>query len=65
MNASLNLWTNLAEEIFFFQYNMHLGYEGTMSLPINLRKWLITRFIKQKEDENSAIEKERRKARRK
>lgn len=41
---------------------MHLSYEGTMSLPINLRKWLISRFIKQKEDENSAIEKERRKA---
>lgn len=41
---------------------MHLDYSGSMSLPINLRKWLISRFIKQKEDENEAMEKERRKA---
>lgn len=44
---------------------MHLDISGSMSLPINLRKWLISRFIKQKEDENEAIEKERRKARNK
>jgi len=33
-----------------------------MKLPINLRKWLIQRFIDQKEKENEQMEAERRKA---
>lgn len=33
-----------------------------MSLPINERKWIISRFIQQKEKENEAIEAARRKA---
>jgi len=33
-----------------------------MSLPINERKWLIDRFVKQKEKENEAMESARRKA---
>jgi hypothetical protein len=33
-----------------------------MSLPINLRKWIIERFIKQKEKENEAMESAKRKA---
>lgn len=36
--------------------------QSTMQLPINLRKWLIQRFIQQKEKENEQIEAERRKA---
>jgi hypothetical protein len=36
--------------------------EGSMKLPINLRKWLIQRFIDQKEKENEQMEAERRKA---
>ena len=36
--------------------------EGSMKLPINLRKWLIQRFVDQKEKENEQIEAERRKA---
>jgi hypothetical protein len=39
-----------------------MDYRNCMALPINLRKWMISRFIKQKEDENAEIEKERRKA---
>jgi hypothetical protein len=35
---------------------------GSMSLPINLRKWMIERFIEQKEKENEAMESARRKA---
>jgi hypothetical protein len=53
----------LAEEIFFFQYHMHLDMSGSMSLPINLRKWMIERFIQQKESENKAAEAQARKSR--
>lgn len=56
------MWKGLAEEIFFFQYHMHLPMSGSMSLPINLRKWMIERFIDQKEKENQAMEAARRKA---
>lgn len=50
------------EEMFFFMYHMHLSRESFMSLPINQRKWLIARFIEQKEKENEAMESARRKA---
>lgn len=36
--------------------------EDSMKLPINLRKWLIQRFVDQKEKENEQMEAERRKA---
>ena len=42
---------------------MHLDMSGSMSLPINLRKWMIERFIQQKESENKAAESQARKAR--
>jgi hypothetical protein len=50
------------EEMFFFMYHMRQSRENFMSLPINERKWLITRFIEQKEKENEAMESARRKA---
>lgn len=50
------------EELFFFMYHMKQSRENFMSLPINERKWLIDRFIQQKEKENEAIESARRKA---
>jgi hypothetical protein len=53
---------NLYEEIFFFQYHMHLPMAGSMSLPIELRRWMIERFIEQKEKENQAMESARRKS---
>jgi len=53
----------LAEEIFFFQYHMRLPMEQSMRLPIHLRRFMIERFIKQKEDERKAAEAEQRKAR--
>jgi hypothetical protein len=55
------MWKGLAEEVFFFQYNLKLPMSGSMSLPINLRKWMIERFIEQKENENQAMEASRRK----
>lgn len=50
------------EELFFFMYHMRQSRSNFMSLPINERKWLIERFIKQKEKENEAIEAARKKA---
>jgi hypothetical protein len=35
---------------------------GSMSLPINLRKWMIERFIQQKENENKSMEAQQKKA---
>jgi hypothetical protein len=56
------MWKALAEEVFFFQYHMRLPMSGSMSLPINMRKWMIERFIEQKEKENQAMEASRRKS---
>jgi len=50
------------EEIFFFQYHLHLSRDDCMVMPINERKWMIERFIKQKQRENEAMEAARRKA---
>lgn len=61
IHPSLELWKSLAEEIFFFQYHMRLDMERTMRLPLLMRRWLIDRFIEQKESENSAMEASRRK----
>jgi hypothetical protein len=50
------------EEQFFFMYHLKQSRDSFMSLPINERKWLIERFVKQKEKENEAMESARRKA---
>lgn len=39
---------------------MKLPMSGSMSLPINLRKWMIGRFAEQREKENEAMEASRR-----
>ncbi len=41
---------------------MKQSRENFMTLPINERKWLIERFIQQKEKENEALEAARKKA---
>jgi hypothetical protein len=51
------------EEMFFFMYHMRQSREDFLSLPINERKWMIDRFITQKERENEAMESARKKAR--
>jgi hypothetical protein len=50
------------EEVFFFVYHLHMGRDDALRLPINERKWMIERFIQQKQKENEAVEAERRKA---
>ena len=59
------LQENLMEEVFFFLYHLHLDREHTLCMPINERKWVIERFIEQKNKENEAMESARRKASRK
>jgi len=44
---------------------MRQSQTETLKLPIILRKWLINKFIEQKEKENQHMESERRKTRRK
>lgn len=50
------------EEIFFFQYHMRMQRSEALQIPINERKWMIERFLQQKEKENEAMEAARRKA---
>ena len=52
----MSFWENLMEEKFFFLYHLRMVPDLSMDLPINERKWMIERFIKQKEQENDAIE---------
>lgn len=52
----------MMEELFFFMYHLRQSREDFLSLPINERKWLIDRFIKQKNKENEAMEAAKRKA---
>jgi len=59
------LWENLAEEIFFFLYHMKQPMSETLKLQINMRKWLINKFVEQKDRENEHMEAERRKIKRK
>ena len=59
-DPSLELWESLMEEKFFFQYHMHC--DSSMRMPVNERKWMIERFIQQKERENQAIQAARSKA---
>jgi hypothetical protein len=59
------LWENLAEEVFFFLYHMRQSMTETLKLPIIMRKWLINKFLEQKEKEHQHMEAERRKVRKK
>jgi len=39
------------EEVFFFLYHFNQDKQQCLSYPIHERKWLIKRFISQKEKE--------------
>ena len=43
-------------------YHMNQPVRETLTMEIPLRKWLIERFVKQKEKENEAMEAAQRKA---
>jgi hypothetical protein len=58
----MDLWSNLMEETFFFMYHLHRGRKDVMQMPINERKWVVERFIQQKERENEALEAAKRKS---
>ncbi len=45
------------EEQFFFKYHMKCSRKEFRQYPINERKWMIQRFIQQKEKEHEAMEK--------
>ena len=48
-NSSLEMWEYLMEEQFFFKYHLKCSREEFRSYPINERKWMIARFVNQKE----------------
>jgi hypothetical protein len=43
-------------------YHLHQSMHDTLSMPTHARKWLVNRFIDQKQKENDAMEAERRKS---
>jgi hypothetical protein len=51
------------EEVFFFLYHLNMPKDESMSLYIYERRFLIERFIKQKNSEKEEIDREKRKAR--
>jgi hypothetical protein len=50
------------EETWFFMYHLNRSRKDVMQMPINERKWLVERFIQQKERENEPLEAAKRKA---
>jgi hypothetical protein len=53
----------MMEELFFFQYHMRMSKEDAWSLPIHERKWIIQRFVTQKQREHEALERAKKKMR--
>jgi hypothetical protein len=51
------------EEMFFFIYHMGMDWRAFLQLPINARKWLVDKFIDQKNRENEAFEAAKRRKR--
>ena len=49
------------EEIFFFQYHLRMNRDQCMGMLVHERKWMIQRFVEQKEKESEAMEKARNK----
>ena len=41
---------------------MHMDMQKTLSIPINVRQWLVARYIEQKEKENESMEAEKRRS---
>lgn len=57
------LFQNWAEEIFFYMYQLHQPYSEILKMPLILKRWLIERWVNQKEKEHEASEAAARKAR--
>jgi len=56
-----DLHDEMMEEIFFLIYNLHMSLTEAEAIPVFKRKWLISRFIEQKQYEKEVIEHMRRK----
>jgi len=48
------------DEEFFFLYHLKVGRKEFLQYPINERKYIITKFIEQRERENEYMEKAKR-----
>ena len=55
------MWENLMEEQFFFKYHLRMSRKEFRSYPIDERKWMISRFILQREKENQQMKAARKK----
>lgn len=47
------------DEEFFFLYHLKVGRKEFLQYPINERKYIIAKFIEQREKENEHMEKAR------
>jgi hypothetical protein len=45
----------MMEELFFFMYHLGRSKEDCWTLPVHERKWIVQRFISQKQKENEAL----------
>jgi hypothetical protein len=55
---------NLLDELFFFMYHLRISKAEWLALEIFERKYLIDKYIQQKNLEREEIDKERKKANR-
>jgi hypothetical protein len=60
--ASAQMWEYLMEEQFFFKYHLRMSREEFRAYPILERKWMIDRFIKQREREDQHMKAARKKS---
>lgn len=57
---SSDLQEELLEEQFFLMYHLHMQPSEIDALPVYRRKWIISRFIHQKQSEKELMEQLRR-----
>jgi hypothetical protein len=52
------MWKYLMEEQFFFKYHLKMSRQEFRTYPINERKWMIDRFLEQREKEEAHMKAE-------
>jgi hypothetical protein len=57
------MWESLMREQFFFRYHMGMSRVEFRSYPIDERRWMIDRFLEQKEREDEEMKKAMKKKR--
>lgn len=48
------------EDVFFLEYHLHQQRTTILQMPINERKWMVERFVQQRNRENEQVEASRR-----